>query len=91
MKNSEIIAAALKSKTAADVVLYWDTQDSANVGPAYQTKDDSGALELTSWAHVSGRNIEEAEVLGYNIADYFTGADGAYAGPDQNGIYPVLG
>lgn len=94
MKSSEIIASALKTTYSPNVVLYWDKQDPQNPGPAYRLSRDnggeSGSLDVTGWAHVSGRKVEESEVAGYNIADYFTGADGAYAGPDQDGIYPVL-
>jgi len=94
LKNT--IAAALKTATSSEVEIYWDSQDRSNPGPAYREttgeKDqrESGPLELRGWAHVSGRKVEEAEVLGYNLSDYFTGADGAYAGPDQDGIYPIL-
>jgi len=69
--------------------IYWDRQDPRDEGPAFRRKDDSGALELSGWAHVSGRNVEDAEVAGYNLRDYFR-ANGAYQGPDQDGIYPVL-
>jgi hypothetical protein len=81
------IAEALKTGSAAEVILYWDAQDYA--GPAFRTKDDSGPLSFCGWAHVSGRKVEDAEVAGYDERSYFA-RDRAYRGPDQHGIYPVL-
>ena len=51
---------------------------------------DSGPLEFAGWAHISGRAVDDSEVIGYNLSDYFRGSDGAYSGPDQDGIYPIL-
>lgn len=89
------IATALKSAKSPEVLIYWDRQESGNEGPAFRETSgamdqrESGSLEFRGWAHVSGRKIEESEVAGYNVADYF-GRDGAYAGPDKDGIYPSL-
>ena len=72
----------------SDMVIYWDTQDAANIGPAFRFAGESGPLEFVTWASTGGR-ITADDVAGYNIADYF-GVDGAYKGPDQDGIFPVL-
>jgi len=69
--------------------IYWDKSDPQNIGPAYRDCDESGreiesgALEFIGWSN-------GAEYLdGYNLGDYFDG-DGAYLGPDSDGIEPVL-
>jgi len=71
-------------------LIYWDTQDPRNTGAAFRTPNDSGPLEFVRWAHVSGRTVSSAETEGYHLRDFFRGPDGAYAGPDQDGIFPVL-
>ena len=78
MNTNELIAAALKNPATNGITLYWDK----NSGPAYRTEADSGALELLKWS------TEASE--GQNLEDYFRGADGAYLGPDEDGVYPVL-
>lgn len=94
LKNT--IAEALKSAKSTEVEIYMDHQDRSNEGPAFREltgeKDQrtSGPLEFRGWAHVSGRKVEDSEVIGYNVGDYFCGNDGAYSGPDRDGIYPVL-
>lgn len=81
MTTAELIEAALKDSTTSGITLYWDTQDPSNVGPAYRTADESGALELLRW---------EGDATGMNVEDFFRGPDGAYLGPDQDGVHPVL-
>ena len=94
LKNK--IASALKSAKSDEVLIYWDSQDSNNPGAAYRTttgeqdRRESGPLWLNDWAHVSGREVDESEVVGYNAGDYFGGNDGAYSGPDKDGIYPIF-
>jgi len=67
-------------------LIYWDSQDSRNEGPAYRDYDGqgneigSGALEFAGWS---------GEAEGYNLHDYF-GRDGEYLGADQHGIEPIL-
>lgn len=60
--------------------------------PSYTEIDqrESGPLDFGGWAHVSGRKVDDSEVVGYNVSDYFAGNDGTYSGPDQHGIYPAL-
>ena len=96
MKTLKELIEALKSTTSPDVLIYWDRQDRNNEGPAYRVttgeinQRESGALDLAGWAHVSGRKVEDSEVVGYNVGDYFGLSGGEYKGPDQDGIYPVL-
>lgn len=67
--------------------IYWDTQDSSNIGPAYRTHSgESGGLEFTGWACLDG---SEPDTEGY-LLEYFFGDDGVYLGPDQHGVYPVF-
>jgi hypothetical protein len=84
---TEIIILTLKGEQS-DATIYWDTQDQSNIGPAFRMEGDSGALNVTGWAHVSGRALANDEAIGYNVSDYFTA--GAYRGPDANGIYPMM-
>ena len=81
MNINELIEAALKNPATKGITLYWDRQDSANEGPAYRTSDDSGSLELLRW---------EGDAAGMHLENFFRGPDGAYLGPDADGVYPVL-
>lgn len=87
-KYQQIEAACKGEKSTA--TLYWDSQDPRNVGPAYRCGDESGSLTVEGWQHINGNPPADDEIQGYNIADYFTGPDGAYRGPDSDGIYPIL-
>lgn len=80
MNLHEQIEAAVKGEKS-DATIYWDRQDTTNVGPAYRCGQESGSLTHTGWS---------GDAAGYNIADYFCGPDGAYRGPDKDGIYPIL-
>lgn len=81
MNTTELITEALKNPATKGITLYWDKQDASNEGPAYRTESESGALELLRW---------EGDAQGMNVEDYFRGPDGAYLGPDADGVYPVL-
>jgi len=83
MNTTEAIEAALKGETS-DVVIYWDSQDSNNEGPAFrrESTQESGALEFRGWI---GENTN-----GYFLGEYFKGPDSAYLGPDSDGVYPNL-
>lgn len=70
-------------------VLYWDTQVPGDPAPAYRVGDESGRLYFDGWAATDGRDVR-GEVDGYNLGDYFDGPNGAYRGPDRDGIYPLL-
>lgn len=79
----DLIRAACMSPNAAspEILLYWDVQDPANPGPAYRTATDSGPCELMHWNGSS---------QGMHLEDFFRGPDGAYLGPDSDGVYPIL-
>jgi hypothetical protein len=91
MNTNELIAAALKERSAHGITLYWDDQDPNNVGPAYRVDGgESGALEFVRWNAPDPRDCEPDVVEGYCLEPYFNGPDRAYLGPDQYGVYPGL-
>ena len=73
------------------IEFYWDTQDPQNVGPAYRDHEsgESGEAEFVGW-YRDGAPVSDAETVGYEVQHYFTGPDGAYTGPDCDGIYPAF-
>lgn len=80
---SDLIAAALLDPAAYrnSITIYWDEQDKSNQGPAYRVAGgESGALELLMW---------EGDAKGMHLEDFFR-HNGAYSGPDADGVYPVL-
>lgn len=49
--------------------------------------EESGELEFVGWASLDG---SAPDVTGYVLEAFFSGPDGAYVGPDQHGVYPVM-
>lgn len=90
MSTNDLIRAALVNPNHTGITIYWDKQDPDNVGPAWRTADDSGAMEFVRWTAADPRNAASDVVEGYSLESYFGGPDGAYLGPDQHGVYPVL-
>lgn len=66
--------------------IYWDSQDPANVGPAYRVgtapHQESGALEFAGWSSDEGTDD-------YDLGAFFDG-DGGYLGPDSMGVHPTF-
>jgi hypothetical protein len=88
MEAADLITTALRNPADAPrVTIYWDAQDTRNPGPAYRIDGgDSGPLDFCGWKTVDG---SKPDTQGYYLGDYFT-RNGAYAGPDCHGVYPIL-
>lgn len=67
----------------SSITIYWDSQDSENIGPAYRGKSESGPLHFDRWSN------GKPHIAGYNYGDYFDAA-GCYLGPDDYGVYPIF-
>lgn len=91
MTTADLISAALKNPATKGITLYWDKQVPGEHGPAYRAYleaengdailNESGPLDLVRW---------EGDSQGMNVEDFFRGPDGAYLGPDEDGVYPIL-
>ena len=90
ISTSDAISAALRGEDSP-AVIYWDTQDPANPGPAYRRTDceESGALDFVKWGANEPANCTPDVTDGYQL-EYYFGTDGAYKGPDDFGVFPVL-
>jgi hypothetical protein len=80
-----LIDRAAAGEAVPCLTLYYDTQDPADPGPAYRTAEEGGALELCGW----GGPADGTEDSSYRIGEFF-GDDGAYRGPDNEGVYPLF-
>lgn len=92
MKAQELIESALLSASTDSVTLYWDYSAGEDEGPAFRFSDEdktSGPLDFQGWLR-DGKKVEGEEAAGYTVGAFFRGHDGAYLGPDEDGIYPAL-
>ena len=86
MNDQDMIDAVLAGERIDGVTIYWDSSDPQNVGPAYRIeradgRSASGSLNFGCWS-ADGCD-------GYQLEDYFDG-NGAYRGPDADGVYPEM-
>ncbi len=82
------VEAALRGDESP-ATIYWDCQVPGDHAPAYRVGDESGRLIHDGWTATHGNSVR-LEADGYDLESYFRGPNGAYSGPDRDGIYPNL-
>lgn len=87
--EKDSLALALLGKVSA-ANLSWEVQNPSKEGAVYRIGKVCGLLVFVRWAHLTGRAVSEKESAGKNVRTYFTGPDAIYAGPEKDGIYPIL-
>lgn len=68
----------------------WVRANPSEEGPVYCIGSVCSALEFVRWAHVSGRQVPPELAARKELKACFNGWNGGYAGPDADGVYPLL-
>lgn len=68
----------------------WLKANPSEEGPVYCIGLVCSALEFVRWAHASGRQVPAEMAARKELRAFFNGWNGAYTGPDRDGVYPLM-